>query len=84
VNFTWTFDRNGRATPTVGPYNDTVYGRTHAVTYYPVIQLDAKARTITVVSMQGSEDGSPRINVGYQLGRIGEAVPLESKASPNC
>jgi hypothetical protein len=84
VNFTWTFDRNGRATPTIGPYNDTVFGTTHAITYFPVIQLDLKTRTIAVLSMEGSEDGSPRINVNYQLGRIRQAVPLESKASPRC
>jgi len=84
VKFSWTFDRSGRATPTIGPYSDTVFGRTHSIVYYPVIQLDKAARTITVVGMQGSEDGQPRIDVTYQLGRAGQAVPMKTEKSPHC
>lgn len=84
VDFTWTFDRSGHASPTIGPYADTVFGRKHRITYFPVVQLDANARTITVVSMQGSEDGGPRIDVGYQLGRLGDAVPLSTEKPAKC
>jgi hypothetical protein len=84
VRFSWTFDRNGRATPTVGPYQDTVFGRTHTIIYYPAVQLDKAARTITVTGLEGSEDGSPRIDVTYQLDRVGEAVPMTAEKSPKC
>ena len=84
VKFTWTFDRNGRATPVIGPYNDTVYGHAHSITYYPVLHLDKAAGTITVVSVMGSEDGSPRINVDYQVGLLGKGVPLKLEKSAQC
>lgn len=84
VDFTWSFDRQGRATPTVGPYQDTVFGRTHTIFYYPAVQLDEAAKTITVVSLEGREDGGQRIDVTYQLDRIGEAVPVTSGEPPNC
>jgi hypothetical protein len=84
VKFTWTFDQAGRATPVIGPYNDTVYGTTHSIVYYPVLKLDKAAATITVVSLMGSEDGSPRIDVDDEVGRLGEAVPLKAEQSPQC
>jgi hypothetical protein len=84
VKFTWTFGRDGRATPIVGPYQDTVFGTTHTIVYYPVIQLDEAKGTITVVGMDGSEDGSKRIDVGYQLARLGETVPVVAGKSPKC
>lgn len=84
VQFTWSFGRDGQATPTVGPYEDTVFGRTHSVTYYPLVRLDEKARTITIVSMEGSEDGSQRIDVTSALDRIGEPVPIAEGTPPKC
>lgn len=84
VNFTWTFDRDGRAVPTIGPYEDTVFGRSHQITYYPKIQLNEKAGTITIVSLQGSEDDSPKLDVTHQLDRIGEAIPLKAMKPPKC
>jgi hypothetical protein len=84
VHFSWTFDRNGRAVPTVGPYQDTVYHNAHTIIYYPVLHLDEAAGTITVVSIEGSEDGSPRIDVTHQLGRVGEPVPVKTGKSPKC
>lgn len=84
VPFTWSFGRDGIATPTVGPYQDTVFGTTHSVTYFPKVRLDEKARTITVVSMEGSEDGSPRIDVTSALDRIGEPVPIAEGTPPQC
>jgi len=84
VRFSWGFGRDGLATPTVGPYEDTVFGRTHDVTYYPLVKLDEKARTITVVSMEGSEDGGQRIDVTSALDRIGEPVPIGDGMPPTC
>jgi hypothetical protein len=84
VKFTWTFGRDGRATPIVGPYKDTLHGQTYTIIYYPVIQLDEARGTITIVSMEGSEDGSQRIDVTNQLDRIGEAVPLTTSKPPAC
>jgi hypothetical protein len=84
VTFTWTFDRDGRAVPTIGPYDDTVFGTTHSIIYYPLVQLDEATGTITVVSLEGSEDGSPRVDVTYQLDRIGEAVPMTVGKPPSC
>jgi hypothetical protein len=84
VPFTWSFDRDGRAVPTVGPYKDTVFGRTHTITYYPLLHLDEAAGTITVVSLQGSEDGSTRVDVTNQLDRIGEAVPVTAGKPRDC
>lgn len=84
IEFTWTFDRDSRAQVTVGPYEDTVFGTTHTIIYYPSIQLDEAAGTITVNSLEGSEDGNPRIDVTSQLARAGEAVPLDARTPPGC
>ncbi len=84
IEFTWTFDRDGSAEVTVGPYEDTVFGATHMITYYPTIQLDEAAETITVSRLEGSEDGSPRIDVTSQLERAGEAVPIDARPPPDC
>jgi len=84
VNFSWSFDRDGNAVPTIGPYGDTVFGRAHTIIYFPHIHLDPAKATITVVSMQGSEDGGPHVNVTYQLDRIGEAVPVQVGKPPEC
>jgi hypothetical protein len=84
VKFSWTFGRDGLASPTIGPYEDTVYGSAHTLIYYPVIELNESAGTITVVSLQGSEDGSERIDVAYQLDRIGEAVPVKPGKPEKC
>lgn len=70
--------------PTVGPYQDTVFGRTHTITYFPLVHLDEAKRTITVVSMEGSEDGGRNVDVTYQLDRIGEAVPVATGRSTKC
>ena len=84
IEFTWTFDRDSRAEVTVGPYEDTVFGTTHTIIYYPSIQLDEAAGTITVNSLEGSEDGNPRIDVTSQLARAGEAIPLDARTPPGC
>lgn len=84
VKFGWTFDREGNAAPTVGPYEDTVFGSSHQVTYFPRIHLDEAAGTITIVGLQGSEDGSPRIDVAAELDRLGEAVPISLGKPPSC
>jgi hypothetical protein len=84
VNTSWTFDSQGRATPTVGPYKDTVYGTQHTITYYPVLHLDKARGTITVVSLEGTEDTSQRIDVSNQLARLGEPVSIEPGKPPQC
>jgi len=84
VTFSWTFGRDGTAVPTVGPYQDTVFGRAHTIIYDPLVRLDEAAGTITVASLKGSEDGSPKIDVTSQLDRIGEAVPVKTGKPPNC
>ena len=84
VEFTWTFDRNGSAQPTIGPYRDTVFGRTHTIVYYPVLQLNSTLHTITVIRMQGREDGGPKVDVTYQLARAGEAIGLQTGPPKGC
>jgi hypothetical protein len=84
VELSWTFDANGQAVPTVGPYEDTVFGRSHMITYYPHVRLDQTAGTITIDRLEGSEDGSPNIDVTYQLDRIGEAVAVKPGRPPSC
>ena len=46
--------------------------------------LDPTKGTITLISMQGSEDGGPHVNVTYQLDRIGEAIPVQAGKPPEC
>lgn len=84
VEIGWTFDRDGDAEVTIGPYEDTVFGVTHSITYYPSIHLDESAGTIRVDRLEGSEDGSPRIDVTSQLERSGEAIPLDPTSPPEC
>lgn len=84
VKTSWTFDAHGDATPTVGPYHDTVYGTQHTITYYPVLQLDQAAGTITVVSLEATEDTSQRIDVGSELARLAEPVPVSAGRPPHC
>jgi hypothetical protein len=84
VRFGWTFDGKGHAAPTVGPYQDTVFGSAHTIIYYPQLRLDEANAAITVVSLEGSEDGSPRIDVTDELDRAGEPVPVAAGKPPRC
>jgi len=84
IPFSWTFDADGRAQPTIGPYEDTVFGRTHTLFYYPLLQLNAASRTITVIRLDASEDGSPRVDATYQLERAGEPVPFDPGKPSGC
>ena len=84
MKFSWTFDRDGRAVPTIGPYEDTVFGTSHQIVYYPHIQLNEKARTIAVLGLEGSEDGSPKLDVSHQLDRIGMPVAVTSGKPAKC
>jgi len=84
VEFSWSFDSSGTAQPTIGPYEDTVFGRTHTLVYYPLLHLNADSGTVTVVRLDASEDGSPRVDATYQLERAGEPVPLDPGRPSGC
>lgn len=84
VEFSWSFDSSGTAQPTIGPYEDTVFGRTHTLVYYPLLQLNAESGTVTVIRLDASEDGSPRVDATYQLERAGEPVPLDLGRPSGC
>ena len=84
VKFSWTFDRDGKAVPTIGPYEDTVFGTSHQITYYPHLQLNEKAGTIAVIGLEGREDGGPKLNVTYQLDRIGTPITVKSGQPAKC
>lgn len=84
VKFSWTFDRDGSAVPKIGPYEDTVFGTSHQIVYYPHIQLNEKSGTIAVLGLEGSEDGSPKLDVAYQLDRIGTPIAVKQGKPAKC
>lgn len=84
VPMRWRFDNAGRAEVHVDPYIDVVFGRTHTLVYYPVLQLDKELGTIALVSLLASEDDGDIIDVTSEIGRVGEAIPLDREPPPDC
>ncbi len=75
LSTSWTFGADNRAEITIGPYGDTVYLTPHTLVYYPTVEIDAKASTITVIHMEATEDGPQRVDVTDALAIVGIPQP---------